>query len=48
MMQSAGLELPDKGSVAVRAERMAGTEAVASQSLAYDDPQVGITHLTRA
>ena len=47
-MKPPGLEFPDKGAVAVWAERMAGTEAVASQSLAHDDPQVGIVHWTKS
>jgi hypothetical protein len=34
--------------VTVWAERMAGTEAVASQSLADDDPQVGIVHWAKS
>ena len=47
-MQSPGFEFSDKRGVAVWAERMTGTEAVASQSLADDDPEVGIVHWTKS
>ena len=39
-----GFEFPDECSEAVRAERMPGTEAVASESLADDDPEVAFAH----
>jgi hypothetical protein len=47
-MKSPRLEFSDKGSVAVWAERMASSEAVASESLADDDPQVGIVHWAKS
>lgn len=48
MLKPSGFELPNKRSVAVWAERMAGTEAVASEFLAYDDPQIGIVHWAKS
>src|SRR5882762_4262968 len=47
-MQAPGFEFSDKSRVAVWAERMTGTEAVASQSLADDDPQVGTVHWAKS
>jgi len=47
-VKSAGFELPNKSSVAIWAEGMASTKAVPSESLAYDDPQVGIVHWAKS
>jgi hypothetical protein len=47
-MKSPGFEFPEERGVPVRAERMTVAEAVASESLADDDSQVGIVHWGKA
>ena len=47
-LKSPGFKFSDKRSVAVWAERMARSKAVASQSLADDNPQVGIVHWAKS
>jgi hypothetical protein len=47
-MKSPGLEFSEESGVPVRTERMTVAEAVASKSLADDDPQVGIVHWGKA
>src|SRR6201996_4203422 len=47
-MQSPGFEFADEGGMAIGPERMTGTETVARQSLADDNPQVGIVHCAKS